>query len=176
MILKYNFATDRSLEGAKSDADTTHDVSKREIWPYYVYDLGFVIKEYFPHLKTNFLIVSLLYYVTFTTNISKPLKSFHVKYVFNTSHGLIPDTWHYGLCMRRECRERIPRHSGLAIPTCITASAWRICRDVCRDRYLAVSFDVGGGENVPGIPGACATRNFTYLARSSLRCNFEHSI
>ena len=23
----------------------------------------------------------------------------------------------------------------------------------------------GGGENVPGIPGACATRNFTYLAR-----------
>ena len=23
----------------------------------------------------------------------------------------------------------------------------------------------GDGENVPGIPGACATRNFTYLAR-----------
>ena len=23
----------------------------------------------------------------------------------------------------------------------------------------------GGGENVPGIPGACATRNFTYLVR-----------
>ena len=23
----------------------------------------------------------------------------------------------------------------------------------------------GGGENVPGIPGACATRNITYLAR-----------
>ena len=23
----------------------------------------------------------------------------------------------------------------------------------------------GGGENAPGIPGACATRNFTYLAR-----------
>ena len=23
----------------------------------------------------------------------------------------------------------------------------------------------GGRENVPGIPGACATRNFTYLAR-----------
>ena len=27
------------------------------------------------------------------------------------------------------------------------------------------SFEVGGGENVPGIPGACATRNFTYLVR-----------
>ena len=24
----------------------------------------------------------------------------------------------------------------------------------------------GGGENVPGTPGACATRNFTYLVRS----------
>ena len=23
----------------------------------------------------------------------------------------------------------------------------------------------GGGENVPGIPGACETRNITYLAR-----------
>ena len=26
-----------------------------------------------------------------------------------------------------------------------------------------ISFEVGGGENVPGIPGA--NRNFTYLAR-----------
>ena len=34
-----------------------------------------------------------------------------------------------------------------------------------RDSYLAVSFEVVGGENVPGIPGACATRNFTYLVR-----------
>ena len=53
-----------------------------------------------------------------------------------------------------------PRHSGLAIPTCIKARAWRTCR-------LAVSFEVVGGENVPGIPGACATRNLTYLVRGS---------
>ena len=26
-------------------------------------------------------------------------------------------------------------------------------------------FEVGGGENGPGLPGACATRNFTYLVR-----------
>ena len=58
--------------------------------------------------------------------------------------------------MRWECQERVP------IPTCITARAWRTCRDVCRDRYLTVSFEVGGGENVPGIPGA-TWRNFTYL-------------
>ena len=32
----------------------------------------------------------------------------------------------------------------------------------------------GGGENVPGIPGACATRNFTYLVRGPLeRCNYS---
>ena len=31
---------------------------------------------------------------------------------------------------------------------------------------MAVSFDVGGGENVPGIPSACATHKFTYLVRS----------
>ena len=34
-----------------------------------------------------------------------------------------------------------------------------------RDRYQAVSFEVGGGENVPGIPRACATHNLTYLVR-----------
>ena len=31
-----------------------------------------------------------------------------------------------------------------------------------------VSYEVGGGENVPGIPGACATHNFTYLVRGPL--------
>ena len=55
--------------------------------------------------------------------------------------------------MRRECRERFPRHCGLAIPTCITARAGRTCRDACRDRWLVVSFEVGVGENAPGIPG-----------------------
>ena len=39
-----------------------------------------------------------------------------------------------GLWVRRECRERFPRHRGLAIPTCITARAWRTCRDAYHDR------------------------------------------
>ena len=65
--------------------------------------------------------------------------------------------------MRRYCPERFPRYCLLMIPTCITARLSRTCRDVCRDRLLAVSFDIDGGENVPGIPGACATHNFTYL-------------
>ena len=79
--------------------------------------------------------------------------------------GFLPDTWNCGLRMRRECRERFPRHRGLAIPTCITARAWRTRRDACRERWLAVSFEVGGGKNVPGTPGACATKNFMHLVR-----------
>ena len=67
--------------------------------------------------------------------------------------------------MRQECQERFLRHRGFAIPTCITARASRTCRGARRVRLLAVSFEVGGGENVPDIPGACATRNVTYLER-----------
>ena len=57
-----------------------------------------------------------------------------------------------------------PPH-GLTIPTCTTARSSRTCRDACRYRLLAVSFEVGGGESVPGIPGACASPSFTYLPR-----------
>ena len=32
-------------------------------------------------------------------------------------------------------------------------------------RCMSWSLTRGGGENVPGIPGACVTRNFAYLAR-----------
>ena len=32
----------------------------------------------------------------------------------------------------------------------------------------------GGGANVPGIPGACATHNFTYLARSQWPAAWWH--
>ena len=48
--------------------------------------------------------------------------------------GLLPDTQICGLRMCRGCWERFPRHSGLAIPTCITTRSWRTCRDACRDR------------------------------------------
>ena len=54
------------------------------------------------------------------------------------------DAWR--LSMRRKFRERFPRHHGLAIPTCITARAWRTWRDACRDRKQAVCFEVSGGE------------------------------
>ena len=62
-------------------------------------------------------------------------------------------------------RERFSRHwlqrkpvvsyPGMHHGTCITHVPW------CMPRSLTH----GGGENVPGIPGACATRNFSYLIR-----------
>ena len=67
--------------------------------------------------------------------------------------------------MRRECRERFPLHRQQRKPlvsdpdmphgTCVTHVPW----------CMAGSLTSGDGENVPGIPGACATRNFTYLVR-----------
>ena len=39
---------------------------------------------------------------------------------------------------------------------------------------MSGSLTRGGGENVPGIPGACATRNFTYLVRGSMGWKFHN--
>ena len=51
-----------------------------------------------------------------------------------TSMGLLPDTWNCGLRMRRECRERFPRHQlqrkplvsnpGMHHGTCVTHVPW----------------------------------------------------
>ena len=70
--------------------------------------------------------------------------------------GLLPETWNCVLRMLRECRERFPRLCGLAILTCIMARAWRTCRGACWEHWLAVFFEVSGGEHIPSIPGACA--------------------
>ena len=66
--------------------------------------------------------------------------------------------------MRRECRERFPHHRlqkkplvsdpGMHQGTCVTHVPW------CMSGLLTRS----GRENIPGIPGACAIRKYTYLA------------
>ena len=38
--------------------------------------------------------------------------------------------------------------------------------------YPRLPFEVGDGENVPGISGACATRNFMCLVWGPCRCDF----
>ena len=85
-------------------------------------------------------------------------------YQTNTLHG--PLTRYLKLPVAR-APGTFSHHRGLAIPTYIMACARRMCRDACRDRELMVSSEVGEGENVPGT---CATRNFTYLARGPWCC------
>ena len=69
--------------------------------------------------------------------------------------GLLADNQNFGLRMYRECRESFPRHRlqsqslvsdpGIHHGTCVTHVPW--CMSVLLTR--------AGGENVPGIPGAC---------------------
>ena len=83
--------------------------------------------------------------------------------------GLLPDVYNCGLRMHRECRESFSRHllqrkllvsdRGMHHGTCITHVPWCMSGSLTRC----------DGENVPGIPGACATRNFTYLVRGPCR-------
>ena len=52
-------------------------------------------------------------------------------------------------------RKPLVSDPGMHHGTCATRVAW----------CMSVSLTRGGGKNVPGIPSACTTRNFTYLAR-----------
>ena len=80
--------------------------------------------------------------------------------------GLLPDTQNCKLRMRRECsfpchrlqRKPLVSNPGMHHGTCVTYVPW----------CMSGSLTSGGGENVPCIPGACATRNFAYLARGPL--------
>ena len=88
-----------------------------------------------------------------------------IQMVLRNIMSLLPDTQNCGLRMRRECRERFSRHWIRRKPlvshpakhhgTCVTHVPW----------CLSGSLTRGGGGNVPGILGACATYNRTYLAR-----------
>ena len=101
-------------------------------------------------------------------SLSQTLPRYDTREVIKRTMGLLPDTHNCGLCMRRECRELFPRHklqrkSLVSDPsmhhgTCVTHVSW------CMSGSLTHS----GGENVPSIPGACATRNFAYLVRGPL--------
>ena len=53
---------------------------------------------------------------------------------------------------------------GMHHGTCVTHVPWCMSESLIR----------GGGENVPGIPGACATRNFAYLTRGPWYASVDH--
>ena len=73
--------------------------------------------------------------------------------------------------MRRECCERFPRHwlqrkplvsdPGMHHGTCVAHVSW----------CMSGSLTHVGRENTPSIPGACATRIFTYLVRGPCPSN-----
>ena len=93
------------------------------------------------------------------------LKNVTIHHALSLTMGLLSDTQHCELCMHRECRERFPRHRLHRKPlvsdpimhrgTCVTHVPW------CMSGWLTP----GCRENVPSIPGGCATRNFAYLVR-----------
>ena len=89
--------------------------------------------------------------------------------------GLLRDTSNYGLRMHRECLGRFSRHR---LQRKSLVSALHASRHV---RHARVVMHVGianprCGENVPGIPGACATRNFPYLVRGPWRLSRNYII
>ena len=75
---------------------------------------------------------SIKYFRNRCLNISMEVDSFTHKGM--EFHGPLARYVKLRVRMRRECRERFPRHRRWAIPTCITARASRTCRDACRDR------------------------------------------
>ena len=91
------------------------------------------------------------------------------------SMGFLPDTLNCGLRMRRECRERFSRHRPQRKPLLSDPGMHHVTRvPWC----MPGSLTGGGGENVSGIPGACANRNFTHLARDPwlLACTVQDNL
>ena len=98
-------------------------------------------------------------------NYEKPCYYYMVRLIYGwhihfANGPLLPDTWNCGLRTPLECPERFPHHrlqrkplvsypSMHYVPWCMSGSLTRF-----------------GGENIPGIPGACTTPNFMDLARS----------
>ena len=79
--------------------------------------------------------------------------------------NLWPDTYKCGLHMRRECRERFLCHKLQRKPLVSDPGMHHGTCFMHVSLYMSGSLTRGGGENFSGIPGACATRNFTYSAR-----------
>ena len=83
--------------------------------------------------------------------------------------SLFPDTQNCGLRMRRECREPFPRHRLQRKPLVGDPGMHHGTSVMHVLRCMLGSLTHSGGENVPGIPGAYASRNFMYLVRGPWR-------
>ena len=70
-----------------------------------------------------------------------------------------------GLRMRRECRDRFPRHWPKRNPQVSDPGMYHGTCVMHMSSCMSGSLTRCGWENVPGIAGACATRNFVHLVR-----------
>ena len=77
--------------------------------------------------------------------------------------GLLPDRQNCGLRMRRECRERFPRHRLQKKP--LVSDPGIHHGTYVTHAHVGIAITCRGGEYIPGIPGVCATLNFIYLVR-----------
>ena len=78
--------------------------------------------------------------------------------------------------MHRECRVRFPHHWLQRKPLVNDPGVHHGTYVTCGQRLISESLTRGGGENVPGIPNACETRNITYLARGPSQGDADVSI
>ena len=87
----------------------------------------------------------------------------------------LPITQNCVLRMGRECRERYPYHR-LQIKPLVSDPGWDhgtcVTHAPC---HMPSSLSRGGEENVPGIPGACATSNYAYLVRGPWSNHIQNS-
>ena len=79
--------------------------------------------------------------------------------------SLLPNTSNCGCACAGNARNGFPATTGKQ-----SRYASRHVRDARAVMHAGIAnsrfpFNSAAGENVPGIPGACATRNFTYLVR-----------
>ena len=81
------------------------------------------------------------------------------------SMGLLPDTHNCGMRMRRECRECLAQHQLQRKPLVSDPGMHRSTNVTFVLLCMSGSLTRDDREIVLGIPGACATRNFTYLVR-----------
>ena len=81
------------------------------------------------------------------------------------SMSLLPYTKNCRFCMHRECRERFLHRRLQRKPRVSDPSMYHGANVTHVPWCMSRSLTYGGRENVPYIPGACATRNFPYLVR-----------
>ena len=124
-------------------------------------------------IKLNVMKISNHHMCTYISILAHIHILFPTYYIFTQSQfksydvtmGLLPDTQNRGMRMRRECWDRFPRHwlqrkppvsdPGMHHGTCVKPVP------SCMSRSLTC----GGGENVRGIFGACASHHFAHLER-----------